>query len=265
MRKHPIIFLLIFSICSRFFAQTDAFKLDFKKDAILLGTGFALTGSDLILDDLLEVGRDEYSGQVYDKSDVNSFDRFFMHGYSSSMHTVSTISLVSLMVSPAILLPLSDRPFWPTEIVMYSEVLLIANGIKELTKLCVDRTRPYMYYDISDAPEDKIDEGDFVNSFMSGHSTMAFASASFLTYTYWKLFPESSLKIPVAAGSFAVAALTAVLRVMGGNHFASDVLVGAAVGTSVGFLVPFLHTFGSGHDNFQVSPSASGVSFKINF
>lgn len=262
MRKLQTLLLLIFSIASRTFAQEDAFSLDFKKDALLLGAGLALTGSDLILDDLLEIGRGEYDGRIYDKADVNSFDRFFMRGYSSGMHAVSTLTLASLMVSPAVLLPLSDRSFWATEIVMYAETMLIANGIKELTKLCVDRTRPYMYFDVEDAPDDKISEGDFENSFMSGHSTMAFASASFLSYTFWKLFPESSLKIPVAAGSFSVAALTAVLRVLGGNHFATDVITGAVVGSSVGFLVPFLHTLGNGR-GVQVSPSASGVSFVI--
>ena len=262
MRKLETILLLIFFICPRLFAQEDAFKLDFKKDAALLGAGLALTGSDLVLDDLLEVNRSEYDGRVYDKADVNAFDRFFMRGYSSGMHTASTLTLASLMASPAVLLPLSDRSFWSTEIVMYAETMLIANGIKELTKLCVDRTRPYMYYNLSDAPEDKIEDGDFANSFMSGHSTMAFASASFLSYTLWKLFPESSLKIPVAAGSFSVATLTAVLRVLGGKHFATDVITGAVVGSSVGFLVPFLHTLGNGR-SVQVSPSASGVSFVI--
>lgn len=33
----------------------------------------------------------------------------------------------------------------------------------------------------------------------------------------------------------------------GGNHFLTDVLAGAALGSAVGFLVPWLHTFNAKH------------------
>ncbi|MBR4374661.1 MAG: phosphatase PAP2 family protein [Treponema sp.] len=244
-------------------SSKNPFELSFAKEFALLGIGIALSGSDLILDNMMHVNRQEYYGEIYDKDDVNAFDRFFMHGYSKSLHAVSNITLASLLVSPALLAPLSDRSLWLTEGIMYAETLLIANGLKELTKLCVTRIRPYMYYGMDSAPEDKIADGDFASSFFSGHSTMAFASASFLSYTFCSLFPDSSMKIPVVAGSFSLAALTAVLRVLGGNHFATDVITGAVVGSSVGFLVPFLHrTHGNG-SCVQIAPSAMGVSVRI--
>ncbi|MBR4630538.1 MAG: phosphatase PAP2 family protein [Treponema sp.] len=244
-------------------SSKNPFELSFAKEFALLGIGIALSGSDLILDNMMHVNRQKYDGEIYDKDDVNAFDRFFMHGYSKSLHAVSNITLASLLVSPALLAPLSDRSLWLTEGIMYAETLLIANGLKELTKLCVTRIRPYMYYGMDSAPEDKIADGDFASSFFSGHSTMAFASASFLSYTFCSLFPDSSMKIPVVAGSFSLAALTAVLRVLGGNHFATDVITGAVVGSSVGFLVPFLHrTHGNG-SCVQIAPSAMGVSVRI--
>lgn len=217
------------------------FSLSFATDFALLGTGILLSGSDLVLDNIMHLNRKEYDGETFFKDDVNPFDRFFMHGYSKNLHFASTATLAALVVSPALLVPFTDRSLWLTECVMYAETLLIANGIKEITKLCVTRIRPYMYYSIEDAPSDKIESGDFANSFMSGHTAMAFASASFLSCTFCTLFPESSLKIPVVAGSFSVAALTAAFRVLGGNHFATDVIAGAVVGSSVGFLVPLLH------------------------
>ena len=244
-------------------SSKNPFELSFAKEFALLGIGIALSGSDLILDNMMHVNRQEYDGEIYDKDDVNAFDRFFMHGYSKSLHAVSNITLASLLVSPALLAPLSDRSLWLTEGIMYAETLLIANGLKELTKLCVTRIRPYMYYGIDSAPEDKIADGDFASSFFSGHSTMAFASASFLSYTFCSLFPDSSMKIPVVAGSFSLAALTAVLRVLGGNHFATDVITGAVVGTSVGFLVPFLHRTRGEKSCVQIAPSAMGISVRI--
>ena len=71
------------------------------------------------------------------------------------------------------------------------------------------------------------------------------------------------MKIPVVAGSFTLATLTAVLRVLGGNHFATDVITGAVVGTSVGFLVPFLHRTRGEKSCVQIAPSAMGVSVRI--
>jgi hypothetical protein len=43
------------------------------------------------------------------------------------------------------------------------------------------------------------------------------------------------------AGGYAVAATTATFRVVADVHYASDVLLGAAVGTLVGYSVPLLH------------------------
>jgi hypothetical protein len=43
------------------------------------------------------------------------------------------------------------------------------------------------------------------------------------------------------AGGYAVAATTATLRMVADVHYASDVLLGATVGTLVGYGVPLLH------------------------
>ena len=69
-------------------------------------------------------------------------------------------------------------------------------------------------------------------------------------------------------GGFAVAATTATFRIAGDMHYASDVLMGAAVGTLIGFAVPAFH-YGiggwtprnsSGVGDFRVVPTLGGVS-----
>ena len=122
---------------------------------------------------------------------------------------------------------------------MYAEALLLAHSFKELTKDVVVRWRPYCYYDDTRSKLLKDDESG--KSFMSGHSAMAFTSASFLSTVYSKMHPEGNSKYWVAGGSFAAAAGVAALRVLSGNHFFTDVLVGAAWGTFAGWLVPQLH------------------------
>lgn len=237
------------------------FKLNPVTDGILFGSGAALSGGDLILDNVLEVNRAEYKGGSFDKDDVNSFDRYFMHSYSSSKDKAADVLLYAAMATPLALVP-AGKSEWLTDAVMYAETLLIANGIKEITKLCVNRTRPYMYYDSDTWPEDDVDSGDYRNSFPSGHTTIAFASATFTSCTFSKYFPDSAWKYPVIAGSYALAAGTSALRIMSGNHFMTDVLVGAATGSAVGFLVPWLHTFNSRHD-LNVSLLGNGVLLKI--
>ena len=248
----------------QFWGNGEVFSLSPVKDGILLGTGIVLSGGDLLLDNALEVNRQKYDGTVYCKDDVNAFDQKFMHSYSKSRDKAADFLLVATMATPAVLAA-TEKEEWLTCGVMYAETLLIANGIKELTKLAVNRTRPYMYYDAETFPEDDVADGDWANSFPSGHSTMAFAAATFTSYTFCKYFPDSKLRIPVVAGSYAMACGVAALRLSSGNHFMSDVLTGAALGSAVGFLVPWVHTFNAKHDDVNVTLLANGVSVAVQF
>lgn len=257
-------FLLTFLIQPILSAENSPFKLDPVKDGILFGSGVLLSGGDLILDNVLKVNRQEYNGKIYDKDDVNAFDRPFMNSYSHSRDKAADFLLAATMATPAVL-AFTEQSEWFTAATMYAETLLIANGIKELTKLAVNRTRPYMYYDASTFPEDDIDEGDWANSFPSGHSTIAFASATFTSYTFSKYFPESKWRIPITAGAYSMAIGVAALRLSSGNHFMTDVLAGATIGTLTGILVPWLHTFNQNHNvNIALLGNGLSINFKLN-
>ncbi len=238
------------------------FALDPLTDGILLGTGLLLTGGELLLDDMLELNRRKYDGTVYSKSDVNAFDRELIRPYSEIHDGAADFLLIASLTTPVILLS-SDKEEWFTNGVMYIETLLIANGLKELAKLAVNRKRPYMYSD-RDLPQDEIDNGDWAKSMPSGHTTFAFASAAFLTYTFCRYFPDSPWRIPVSIGSYAIATGVAALRVSSGKHFLSDVLAGAAIGTVVGVMVPFLHTLKTKND-MSVAVTGNGLSFTVGF
>ncbi len=254
----PLFFL------SAFFFADAVFELNPRKDGLLFAGGILLSGSDLLLDNVLEVNQQEYKGNTYDKNDVNAIDRFFMHQYSKNRDTAADCTLVASMASPLVLLA-TDKETWVTNAVMYAETLLIANGLKELTKLAVTRIRPYMYYDSSTYPDEDVKEGDFANSFPSGHSTMAFAGATFASYTFCKYFPHSPWKIPVVAGSYGLAATTAILRLSSGNHFLTDVLTGAALGVGTGFLVPWLHKINTENDSVKLSVLPQGFYLTFYF
>ncbi|MCE7065210.1 phosphatase PAP2 family protein [Dyadobacter sp. CY326] len=67
-------------------------------------------------------------------------------------------------------------------------------------------------------------DGSTYNSFPSGHTTQAFAAATFLNEEYKDRYPW----MPYA--SYTVASSVGLLRVANNRHYISDVLVGAGIG-----------------------------------
>lgn len=262
--------LLLFSgsLWSANFDYIQPFSLNPVNEGIELGIGGLLSGSALVCDKFIHLKENDYNPDDWKKSDIAPFEQMFMRPYSKPLHIVGTGTMALAMATPALfaIMPSSE---WLTIGTMYVETLLLANGIKEWTKLLVYRARPYMYFD--DYPQDKVDDGDWNCSFPSGHTTLAFAGAAFTTMVFCQCYPNSNWKYAVAGGAFGLAALTGALRMASGNHFLSDVLVGATIGTICGFAVPYMHTrsfYGNferkrGSANAAVSPA--GFTFAYNF
>lgn len=254
------------------FAETldyvQPFSLKPVNEGIQLGLGAALSGSALVFDKFVDFKKNDYNPDDWKKSDIDVMDQLFMRPYSKPLHIVGTGTMGLAMLSPAVFAIMPSNE-WLTIGTMYAETLLIANGIKEWTKLLVYRARPYMYFD--DYPQDKLEDGDWNCSFPSGHTTLAFAGAAFTTMVFCQCYPNSNWKYAVAGISFGMAALTGGLRMASGNHFFTDVLVGALIGTATGFAVPYMHSknFYSGFEKKSGSANAAinpaGFSFSYNF
>lgn len=251
------------------FGSGEVFKLNSVTDSILLGGGIILASTDLVLDKIVKLNQVDFStdlfksGNCFSKDEVNSFDRLFMNDYSKTLDYLGTGFEGLSLLTPLCLLTVSSDE-WFTIGTMYAETLIFAYGFKELGKLVVNRARPYMYYD--NYPTSKTEDGDWNDSFFSGHSTLSFAAASFASFVYCNYFPDSDWKVSVVALSYTLACTTSVLRVLSGNHFVTDVLVGAVVGTATGLLVPYLHTLtstGKNKSNFSAFVMPTGVRFEI--
>jgi len=202
----------------------------------------------------------------FDKADVNGFDRLIMNPYSKSLDNAGTAMTGLSLLAPSVLFAAPTEDYWKIGI-EYAETITLAYGVKELCKLCVSRARPYMYFD--GAPENKIAEGDWDDSFISGHTTLSFAAAAFTSFLFCQYFPESQWKVPVCVSAFALAGVTAVLRLGSGNHFMTDVICGAVVGTGIGILVPWLNSFwikpSYKSENFQMMILPAAFSVQIKF
>ena len=222
-----------------FDSPSNTFSLSPLTDGLILGTEVLLIGADFLLEHKI-LENTPYQGEIFLKDDINPLDRFFMQPYSSTFDKIGTITQFASLLTPAVLMaaPMEE---WCTIGTMYAESVFLSYGLKELAKNLVNRPRPYMYFE--GAPEKDIEEGDWNKSFFSGHTTLSFTGATFASYVFSKYFPESKWKVPVIVGSYTLATTTAILRMKSGNHFLSDVLVGAVVGSLSGFLVPYLHSF----------------------
>ena len=263
IKRIPVLAMSVALAAAPAFAQNTAFRLDPVLDGVLLGSAVCLNGAVFYLDEAAELDRDDFGGTVLDASGVNGFDRLLMNPYSGVLERAGTGLSVASILIPAVLImaPGEERM---TIGAMYAETVLMAYGLKELGKLCVNRPRPYVYFD--GYPQDDVDVGDWNDSFPSGHTTLAFAGATFASYVFCGYFPDSAMKLPVIASSYALAVGTAACRIAGESHFLTDVLAGAAIGSAVGFLVPWLHTLGSEDGNgLSVQAAPTGVLVSIRF
>ena len=194
-----------------------------------------------------------------DKNTVNSFDRLTMQPYSKGLSVASDITAVSTAATAAVMLALPSSEYF-TVGVIYAETVGLTFGINEILKRAVPRERPYLYFE--GYPEEDLKNGDYNESFCSRHTSVAFSVAAANTYIFSKYYPDSKWKIPVIAASYSLATITGILRVASGEHFASDVLVGALLGTAMGFVIPALHTLFA-DKNVEASVSPFGLAFKI--
>lgn len=121
-----------------------------------------------------------------------------------------------------------------------TEAVVIAVAVTYLAKGVAGRARP------AADPDHPFDLGfgrgfgdNRYQSFPSGHTTAAFATAAAIGSEVGHLRPD--LRIPIGSVLFAAASLVGISRMYHNEHWASDVLVGAAIGTFAGWKVVRYH------------------------
>ncbi len=172
---------------------------------------------------------------MLDRSNINGFDRSATTHWSPTARDASNGLVLTLMAAPLVLAIATpgSRQSW-TVAAMYGEVLLLGNGLGELLNGVTNRTRPFVYNDDLDIPEEARFEVEARRAFPSGHTTNAFAAAVFLSSVYAKLHPGSSARTWIWAGSLTLAATTGYMRYKGGKHFPTDIISGAIIGSLLG-------------------------------
>jgi membrane-associated phospholipid phosphatase len=171
-------------------------------------------------------------------------DRWALGPGSTRADRASDVTRVLALASPLLLegislaTPGTDKTRGlGADALVFAEAMMLTEGVTMLLKDSVGRRRPWSY-----------DDGhgglarDDVRSFPSGHSSETFAAVSVGCVTFVRRHrPKALGAVAACAPGYALAGLTAALRVNAGAHFPSDVLIGAALGTAIGITVPLLH------------------------
>lgn len=144
------------------------------------------------------------------------------------------------------------------------EALLVAGTTAQIIKIVSGRSRPFNNEGSEAFNFFKFDNPH--NSFPSGHTVVAFATSSVLA---------SSIKnIYASIGLYAIAGLTSYQRIYSDNHWLSDTILAAGLGTVVGNLLVMINDerndkTQNNQINFNfapaVFPTGAGINFTLNF
>ena len=123
-----------------------------------------------------------------------------------------------------------------SDVLLITEATSLAMLANVIVKYSVGRSRPYVWQGNADLYPATVSDANV--SFFGGHTTFVFAVVvSGSTLFFMQDMPGAPWVLGVG---LTAAAFTGYLRMAADKHYLSDVIVGAAVGSLVGWAVPYL-------------------------
>jgi membrane-associated phospholipid phosphatase len=215
-------------------ATRPAFQLYAEVDLPVLTIGIVFAGVRFIQT------RTAYCAPLCDRNDLNALDRTTAGRWSPSWLLASNVGLIATSVGAVALL--SDHEGAVNALndaLVIAESALSATAAASVMTIAAGRPRPFMYSEAS--PLSERNSTDAANSFLSSHAAVGFAIATSTYVAMRRLHPRSQLSYAVLGLGLGGAAFVATSRVLAGQHFITDALGGALVGSSVGVLISSLH------------------------
>jgi len=202
--------------------------------------------------------------QSVNRNAVPSFDRWALQQNPAQRQmylNAADYGLPVVILIPGLLaLNKNVRKDWARILLMYYEMHAITFSMYNFSffgPAFQDKYRPVIYY--TQLPIDERAVGNNRNSMYSGHAATAAASMFFMVKVYNDYHPEiGGKKYLLYALSTIPAFAIGYFRVMGLEHFPSDVMIGVTIGAVCGILVPEVHRFKNHKVMFGVSSSPTG-------
>jgi membrane-associated phospholipid phosphatase len=177
-----------------------------------------------------------------DRSGLNAFDRLALDHSSQAARTAADIiSFVPIAYLGLDMFDVGLRNWktYLTDLWVVAEALAWNGAVQDIVRRAVRRPRPFLYS--PGVYPDERDHAESSFSFYSGHTSFAFALATSCSYTFTLRHPHSKWRWVVWPALMAVASIEPILRVYSGDHFPTDVIVGALAGSAIGLLFPAVH------------------------
>ncbi|MEO8875234.1 MAG: phosphatase PAP2 family protein [Polyangiaceae bacterium] len=217
-------------------AAEPAYQLYAETDLPLLGFGLVMASTRLFR------SQPAYCAPLCDRTTLNALDRTTAGFYNRTWSTTSDIGLVTVMGGAALYLFLDEHPLPAlNDAVVIAESGLTAVAIASLATVAAARPRPFLFG--TKAPLDVRNSANASLSFVSSYAAITFAVGVSTYMTSRRLHPTLSQLVPtlVLITGLASASFVTFGQVEGGNHFITDAVAGAVVGSASGILVPALH------------------------
>lgn len=153
-------------------------------------------------------------------------------------------SIVQIGIIDSVLIPMLDRSPGVAAQLSLINAQAFALNILIATVLfkAVARERPLIPDCKRDPSFDPLCDSGAYASFPSSHTSTTFTAAGLtcIHHANLPLYGHKALDVAACVESLALATATGLFRIIGDRHHTTDVLIGAAIGFSIGYFYPWL-------------------------
>ncbi len=194
-----------------------------------------------------------------DPATLNQLDRHAVQYHNRSLQIVADVSMALIIATPIVLDALDlgfSKPLFE-DLMVLVETLSIDTGFQAATAMIVQRPRPLSYA----GEPGLISRGEGYVSFYAGHVATTFAAMSVVSQT---LRLRYGIRVWPWILTTALGTMMAIERIGSGDHFPTDVIVGAVAGLAIGITVPWLHERAP-EAHVRLVPSQGGLGLAGEF
>lgn len=175
-----------------------------------------------------------------DPNDIIPFNRSAIDHYSQKAKDVGDVVFYGSMPLPLLLLADKKIRHDAGKVgFMFFETMSVTGLLYTSAVYWHDKYRPYAYN--TDVPIDYRMRGGAKNSFYAGHVALVSTSTFFMAKVYSDYHPNSGFNWVLFTIAGGATATVAYCRYAAGQHFPTDIMIGAAQGTLAGILIPHWH------------------------